>query len=88
MSTRDFTRGFTAETGTTSAKAIERLRLEVSRDRIESGSEPIDQAALLTGFGDAERMRRAFIRYPRLRPAAEGATPRDEGKYRWHVSVT
>jgi transcriptional regulator GlxA family with amidase domain len=44
------------------AKAIERLRLEASRERIESGSEPIERVAVRTGFGDPERMRRAFIR--------------------------
>jgi transcriptional regulator GlxA family with amidase domain len=62
MSPRHFTRCFTVETGMTPAKAIERLRLEVSRERIESGSEPIERIAALTGFGDPERMRRAFIR--------------------------
>jgi AraC-like DNA-binding protein len=34
------------------AKAIERLRLEASRERIESGSEPIERLAVRTGFGD------------------------------------
>lgn len=62
MSTRHFARAFTAETGMTPAKAIEHLRLEASRERIESGSEPIERVAECTGFGDPERMRRAFIR--------------------------
>lgn len=62
MSTRHFTRAFTAETGMTPAKAIERLRLDVSRERIESGSEPIERVAALIGFGNVERMRRAFVR--------------------------
>jgi transcriptional regulator GlxA family with amidase domain len=46
----------------TPAKAIERLRLEASRERVESGAEPIEQVAAHTGFGDPERMRRAFLR--------------------------
>ena len=46
----------------TPAKAVERLRLEAARERVESGSEPIDQIAARTGFGDPERMRRAFLR--------------------------
>ena len=46
----------------TPAKAIERLRLEASRERVESSSEAIEQVAARTGFGDPERMRRAFIR--------------------------
>jgi transcriptional regulator GlxA family with amidase domain len=62
MSPRHFARAFAAETGTTPAKAVERLRLEASRERIEAGAEPIERVAAGTGFGDAERMRRAFIR--------------------------
>ena len=62
MSPRHFARAFAAETGMTPAKAVERLRLEASRERIEAGSEPIEMVASGTGFGDPERMRRAFIR--------------------------
>jgi transcriptional regulator GlxA family with amidase domain len=62
MSPRHFARAFAAETGMTPAKAIERLRLEASRERVESGTEPIEQVAAHTGFGDPERMRRAFLR--------------------------
>ena len=62
LSPRHFARAFAAETGMTPAKAIERLRLEVSRERVESGTEPIERVAMATGFGDPERMRRAFIR--------------------------
>jgi transcriptional regulator GlxA family with amidase domain len=62
MSPRNFARAFAAETGTTPAKAIERLRLEAARLHVEQGREPIDRLAEITGFGDPERMRRAFIR--------------------------
>jgi transcriptional regulator GlxA family with amidase domain len=62
MSPRHFARAFAAETGMTPAKAIERLRLEASRERIEDGSEPIDRVAAMSGFRDPERMRRAFLR--------------------------
>jgi transcriptional regulator GlxA family with amidase domain len=62
MSPRHFARAFAAETGMTPAKAIERLRLEASRERIEGGSEPIELVAACSGFGDPERMRRAYIR--------------------------
>ena len=62
MSPRHFARAFAAETGMTPAKAIERLRLEASRERVERGSEPIEIVAERAGFGDPERMRRAFIR--------------------------
>jgi transcriptional regulator GlxA family with amidase domain len=62
MSARHFTRAFVAETGTTPSKAIERLRIEVARARVQSSSEAIERVAEATGFGDPERMRRAFIR--------------------------
>ncbi|MEA2915946.1 MAG: hypothetical protein QOJ15_8027 [Bradyrhizobium sp.] len=62
MSSRHFTRAFIAETGTTPSKAIERLRIEVARQRVQSSSEAIERVAESTGFRDPERMRRAFIR--------------------------
>jgi transcriptional regulator GlxA family with amidase domain len=62
MSPRNFARAFTAETGVTPAKAVERLRLEVARERIEDGNEPVEAVAQACGFNDPERMRRAFVR--------------------------
>jgi transcriptional regulator GlxA family with amidase domain len=62
MSARHFTRAFIAETGTTPSKAIERLRIEVARARVQSSSESIERVAEAAGFRDPERMRRAFIR--------------------------
>jgi transcriptional regulator GlxA family with amidase domain len=62
MSSRHFARAFIAETGTTPSKAIERLRIEVARQRVQSSSEAIERVAQQTGFRDPERMRRAFIR--------------------------
>jgi transcriptional regulator GlxA family with amidase domain len=62
MSPRNFARAFTAETGTTPAKAVERLRLEAARTAIETSHAPIDRVAEVAGFGDPERMRRAFLR--------------------------
>jgi transcriptional regulator GlxA family with amidase domain len=62
MSPRHFARAFRAETGLTPAKAVERLRLEAARLRVETSSEPVDRVAEAVGFGDPERMRRAFLR--------------------------
>jgi transcriptional regulator GlxA family with amidase domain len=62
MSSRHFTRAFIAETGATPSKAIERLRIEVARARVQSSSEAIERVAETSGFRDPERMRRAFIR--------------------------
>jgi len=62
MSPRNFARTFAAETGLTPAKAVERLRLEAARVRVETTHEPIDRVAEAAGFHDPERMRRAFLR--------------------------
>ena len=61
MSPRNFARAYTAETSATPAKAVERLRLEAARAALEDGR-AIQDIARRTGFGDIERMRRAFIR--------------------------
>ncbi|WNG60920.1 helix-turn-helix domain-containing protein [Archangium gephyra] len=62
LSPRQFGRAFLAETGQTPAKAIEQLRAEAARVRIETSVEPIEQVARAVGFSDPERMRRAFLR--------------------------
>jgi transcriptional regulator GlxA family with amidase domain len=62
MSARNFARAFAAETGVTPAKAVERLRLDAARARLDAGEGHVDQIARLTGFGDPDRMRRAFLR--------------------------
>jgi transcriptional regulator GlxA family with amidase domain len=62
MSPRQFSRVFTAETGQSPAKAVEHLRVESARIMMEVGSHTVDSVAREVGFGDQERMRRAFIR--------------------------
>jgi transcriptional regulator GlxA family with amidase domain len=62
MSPRNFARAFVAEAGTTPARAIERLRLQAARARLESGRESVEAVARAVGFGSPERMRRAFTR--------------------------
>lgn len=62
MSPRNFARAFTAETGTTPAKAVERLRLEMARMAVETSNASLDRIAEESGFGDAGGMRGAFLR--------------------------
>jgi transcriptional regulator GlxA family with amidase domain len=62
LSPRQFGRAFHDATGETPATAIERLRAEEAKARVETGREPIEAIATSVGFGDPERMRRAFIR--------------------------
>ncbi len=62
LSVRQFTRAFTASVGLSPAKAIERLRLESARAALEDGTSSIEAVARDHGFGDPDRMRRAFVR--------------------------
>lgn len=62
MSPRNFARAFTAQTGTTPARAVERLRLETARTAVETGRDSLERIAKTTGFGDPGCMRRAFLR--------------------------
>jgi transcriptional regulator GlxA family with amidase domain len=62
MSLRQFARAFRAQTGATPARVVERLRTDLARGRIETTVEPVERIAEAVGFGDAENMRRAFIR--------------------------
>lgn len=62
LSSRQFGRAFRQETGETPGKAVERLRVEAARVRLQDGVEPVEAIALAVGFNDPERMRRAFIK--------------------------
>ncbi len=70
MSPRHFARAFAAETGSTPARAVERLRVEAARAALESGSASVQQVVRDCGFGQPERMRRAFVRLLGQPPAA------------------
>jgi transcriptional regulator GlxA family with amidase domain len=70
MSARNFARRFEEETGLTPARAIERLRVERARELVEGTADPIEGVAARAGFGDPERMRRAFVRAFGQPPAA------------------
>lgn len=61
MSERNFARAYVAETGTTPAAAIERLRVEAARRALEGGA-PLGRAAAAAGFGSVETLRRGFLR--------------------------
>ena len=83
LSPRQFSRAFQAETGQTPAKAVERLRAETARPRVEESAENLAVIARAVGFADPERMRQAFIRCfgqppQALRRAARGHTDQDD----------
>lgn len=62
MSARNFARVFRAETGTTPARFVEKLRLEAARQCVEATGLSLQEIARQTGFDDPERMRMAFVR--------------------------
>ncbi|MDE2462528.1 MAG: GlxA family transcriptional regulator [Alphaproteobacteria bacterium] len=70
LSVRQFGRAFRRETGETPAKAVERLRVEAARIRLQEGAEPIEMIAQAVGFSDPERMRRAFVKLFGMSPQA------------------
>lgn len=75
MSPRTFARAYAAETGVTPARAVERMRVEAARAMLQRG-EALQLIAAKTGFGDNERMRRAFVRLYGAPPAAMRRTLR------------
>ena len=62
LGARQFSRAFRAETGQSPARAIEKLRVEAARAMMEEAHHPVGVVAREAGFGDPERMRRAFLR--------------------------
>jgi transcriptional regulator GlxA family with amidase domain len=78
LSPRQFSRTFLAETGQSPAKAVEQLRLEAARFMMEEGRHTVNVVAQETGFGDRERMRRAFLRTFGVPPQALRRSARRE----------
>lgn len=72
MSPRHFARAYRERTGRTPAKAVEALRVEAARRLLQRpGPGPgVAGVAHACGFGDEERMRRAFVRCLGVPPAA------------------
>jgi len=62
MSPRNFARVYLRETGESPARTIETLRIEAAVRLLESADDPVQVVARRTGFGDDERMRRAFVK--------------------------
>ena len=68
MSPRSFARSYQSETGVTPAKGVEILRLEKARQLLEQTDKAVTIVAVESGFGDDERMRRAFFRHLMIAP--------------------
>src|SRR5215813_14259626 len=61
MSERSFVRHYRKATGTTPARAVERIRVEAARRLLEQDL-PVKRVAGRCGFGSEETMRRSFLR--------------------------
>ncbi|WP_082053892.1 GlxA family transcriptional regulator [Methyloterricola oryzae] len=79
MSTRNFARVFQEETGMTPAKFVEKARVDAARHLLGSTDHRIDSIAVMAGFGDQERMRRAFLRNIGINPQDYRARFRPQG---------
>lgn len=69
MSERSFLRRYRAATGTTPARAVERLRVEAARQMLSTLRDPIKRVAERCGFGSEETMRRSFLRALGIAPS-------------------
>ncbi len=69
MSPRHLARVFTEGVGTTPARYVEGVRLEVARRRLEESTDSVEAVAAHCGFGTAETMRRAFVRHLGVAPS-------------------
>lgn len=63
MSLRTFNRQFKQETGMTPARYVTECRVDTARRLLEESPLAIKTIAAKSGFGDEERMRRAFRKY-------------------------
>jgi transcriptional regulator GlxA family with amidase domain len=62
MSARTFARKYVEAVGRTPASVVEELRVEAARQALENTDLSLKQIAARCGFGDEDRMRRAFRR--------------------------
>jgi len=69
LSTRQLTRLFQSELGTTPARYVEMVRLDAARAALDAGR-TVGDTARLTGFGSAETLRRVFVESLGVSPRA------------------
>ena len=72
MGLRSVSRKFNDHVGMSPAKFVERVRIDCARDLL-LGGEDLKRIAVMSGFGDSQRMRRAFMRHLGLSAAEYAA---------------
>jgi transcriptional regulator GlxA family with amidase domain len=70
MSERSFVRHYRLITGTTPARAVERVRVEAARQALGETGRSVKRIARDCGFGSEETMRRSFLRILAVPPQA------------------
>jgi transcriptional regulator GlxA family with amidase domain len=63
MSGRSFSRRYAAKAGLTPARSLEKMRVDVARNLLVETDQTVKVVATKCGFGDQEKMRRAFHRH-------------------------
>nr|WP_255309447.1 GlxA family transcriptional regulator [Mycobacterium malmoense] len=69
LSTRQLTRLFQSELGTTPARYVELVRIDFARGALESGRS-VSETAGMAGFGSIETLRRVFVNHLGISPKA------------------
>jgi transcriptional regulator GlxA family with amidase domain len=69
LSTRQLTRLFRSELGTTPADYVEMVRIDAARAALDAGR-TVTETAHLSGFGSTETLRRAFVEHLGVSPKA------------------
>ena len=82
LSPRALSRLFRLETGTTPARFVERVRVSLACALMEETDLRLAAIASRCGFGDDERMRRAFHRVLGVSPRAKSAAQWANGAHR------
>lgn len=70
MSSRNFSRRYMAKVGLTPANSLEKMRIEAAKNLLVETDHGIKIVASQCGFGDQEKMRRAFHRHLRTSPSS------------------
>jgi len=68
MSTRNFTRVFTRETGISPGRYIDKLRVETACRHLVDTQLSLKEIAVLCGLGSADNMRKVFLKYISIAP--------------------
>jgi transcriptional regulator GlxA family with amidase domain len=73
MAPRTFARVYAAKVGCTPAKTVERMRLEAACRALEETDLPLKSVAVQSGYGDEQKLRRAFQRQLGTNPTTHRA---------------